>query len=257
MIEHKCSNCNKDVIYDKKHGVYPKFCSKECRKLYKFNHKAHYCCICGKLAKYDGKWNRTCGNTECIRKAMQNGQKKGVKNRDKLNIQKDKLYELYITQNKGRKEVANIFGCSDANIKKILRIYNISKNQVDALKNTYNTKLKRYGNPYYTNNDIVSKTETEWLDSLGLPNDIIHRQVVLGECRVDGFDPKTNTVYEFLGDYWHGNPKLFDSNELNKHNGISMGELYMQTLNRFDTLKSMGYDVKYIWESDYKKSKLS
>ena len=28
----------------------------------------------------------------------------------------------------------------------------------------------------------------------------------LAELDIDAFDPKTNTVYEFNGDYWHGNP---------------------------------------------------
>lgn len=25
--------------------------------------------------------------------------------------------------------------------------------------------------------------------------------------KVDGFDPIINTIYEFYGDFWHGNPK--------------------------------------------------
>ena len=51
-----------------------------------------------------------------------------------------------------------------------------------------------------------------WLDDLNiavrehpirLPN---RRKPVLA----DGYDPKTNTVYEFLGDYFHGNPAVYD-----------------------------------------------
>lgn len=216
----------------------------------------HKCKYCGKKAKFDNRlkrWCKTCCSPECLKKARRYGQESGVKNRDKLNIQKDKLYELYITQNKTRNEVAKYFNCSEANIKKLCRIYNISKSQRQALKNTYNTKLKKYGNPYYTNNDVVSKIEIEWLNSLGIPNDSKHRQVVLGESRVDGFKPETNTVYEFLGDYWHGNPNIFNPNEINKHNDFTMGELYLETLDRFNKLKSLGYNIVYIWESQYKK----
>lgn len=258
--KHKCKNCNKEIEFDKKHGYYHTFCSKKCLEEYNNKNslysKSHYCIICGNLAKYDKElktWRKTCCSPECVRKAMQNGQKKGVKNRDKLNIQKDKLYELYITQNKTRNEVAKYFNCSEANIKKLCRIYNISKSQRQALKNTYNTKLKKYGNPYYTNNDIISKIEIEWLNSLGLPNDKEHRQVVIGEYRVDGFNPETNTIYEFLGDYWHGNPKLFNSMDINKHNNLSMNELYNKTIERIEMFKNQGYNVKYIWESDYRK----
>lgn len=50
--DYKCKNCGNNVIYDKKHKRYPKFCSKECRKNYTINHNPHYCVICGELAKY-------------------------------------------------------------------------------------------------------------------------------------------------------------------------------------------------------------
>ena len=45
----------------------------------------------------------------------------------KFNITKEKLYELYIEKNLRRTEIANYFGCSDANIKIYLRKYNIKK----------------------------------------------------------------------------------------------------------------------------------
>lgn len=254
--DYKCKNCGNNVIYDKKHKRYPKFCSKECRKNYTINHNPHYCVICGELAKYNRKlgcWNKTCGLEECVKKALSIGQEKGVENRVKLNISKEELYEIFINQNKTRKEVAKYFNCSEANIKKMCRIYNIVKNQKNALKNTFKTKLEKYGDPYYTNNDIISKKETEWLDSISIPNDDKHRQVVLNGYRVDGF--KDNIIYEFLGDYWHGNPCLFELNEFNKHNGKTMKELYEETFKRFDMLLSLGYKIIYIWESDYNKGK--
>ena len=34
---------------------------------------------------------------------------------------------------------------------------------------------------------------------------------------VDGYDPATNTIYEFLGDYWHGNPKTNGKNMFRKN----------------------------------------
>lgn len=254
--EHKCKNCKKELVYDIKHKRYPIFCSKECRSEYGKNRNIHYCEVCGKLAKYDEKfktWRKTCGGLECLKEEHRKAQQLGVSNRVKLNITKEELYEIFITQNKSRTETAKYFNCSEANIKKMCRIYGIVKNQKEALKNTCNTKLEKYGYQYYTNNDVISKTEIEWLNSLGIPNDSKHRQVVLGESRVDGFNPETNTVYEFLGDYWHGNPKLFNSNETNKHNDLTMGELYTETIDRFNKLKSLGYNIVYIWESQYKK----
>lgn len=258
--EHKCKECGKEVIYDKKHKYFPKFCSKECLMEYNKKNcqygKPHYCVICGNLAEFIPslkRWRKTCGSKECVKKCLQIAQQIGTKNRVKLNISKEELYEMFINQNKTRKEVAEYFNCSEANIKKMCRIYNISKNQKDALKNTCKTKLEKYGDPYYTNNDIISKKEVEWLNSISIPNDDYHRQVVLNGYRVDGFN--NNIIYEFLGDYWHGNPCLFNPNDFNKHNGKLMKELYNETFNRFNELKSLGYKIIYIWESDYNKGK--
>lgn len=45
----------------------------------------------------------------------------------KYNITKDKLYELFINKNMRRSEVAEYFGCSDANVKKHLQKFGIKK----------------------------------------------------------------------------------------------------------------------------------
>jgi hypothetical protein len=104
---------------------------------------------------------------------------------------------------------------------------------------------------------FVSKPETEWLDELGIPNE--YRQKTLSvdsrRCRVDAYDPTTNTVYEFYGDYWHGNPKLYKKSALNKSVDKTYGQLYKDTMKREKLLKKAGYKVISIWEHDWKESK--
>ena len=98
---------------------------------------------------------------------------------------------------------------------------------------------------------FISYPEIEFMDYLQLPI----RNYRIPECkrkRVDGYDPKTNTIYEFLGDYWHGNPAKYKWNEWNKQAHMTFGELYETTMSRLNKLKSFGYNVKYIWESDWK-----
>jgi hypothetical protein len=98
-----------------------------------------------------------------------------------------------------------------------------------------------------------SRGENDWLDSLGVPNDKEHRQVEIRNqnyyFRVDGLDGET--ILEYLGDFWHGNPNLYSRSEINILNKKSYGQLYDETLRRFDNLRLLGYDVKYIWESDW------
>jgi len=97
----------------------------------------------------------------------------------------------------------------------------------------------------------ISKPETKFLDYLKIKN----RNVYVKPFKVDGINYKTNTIYEFLGDYWHGNPEKYKAKNINHHNKKSFGKLYKDTLKKFDRLKNMGYNIKYIWENDWKKFK--
>ena len=67
----------------------------------------------------------------------------------------------------------------------------------------------------------------------------------------DGFDSETNTVYEFFGDYWHGNPEIFSRGEKNSHNGKTFGQLYDETKARVSRLEEVGYKVRFVWENDF------
>jgi hypothetical protein len=70
---------------------------------------------------------------------------------------------------------------------------------------------------------------------------------------VDGYDSTSNIIYEFLGDYWHGNPKVFKNDDINKDTKKTYGELYQKTFKILLKIKSLGYVVKYAWENDWDK----
>ncbi len=100
----------------------------------------------------------------------------------------------------------------------------------------------------------ISRKERLWLDAMGIPNIVECRQVLLqtvaGNFIVDGFCAETNTIYEFLGDYWHGNPKKFPTGT-NPTNHTEFSMLHKKTMDRLDSLKELGYNVVYVWESDW------
>lgn len=96
----------------------------------------------------------------------------------------------------------------------------------------------------------ISRGESRWLDLLN----VTERQVTLKiggkKYFVDGFDKNTNTVYEYNGDYWHGNPKIYNQNSIT-YFGVSFGYLYNRTIIKQKTLQEAGYNVVSIWESDF------
>ena len=95
----------------------------------------------------------------------------------------------------------------------------------------------------------ISGIATEWLDLLGI--DIREFTIPGTRFRVDGM--KDNIVYEFLGDYWHGNPEIYGPFTINKLNGKTCAELYKQTINRINEIRGKGYKVFYIWENEFHK----
>ena len=69
--------------------------------------------------------------------------------------------------------------------------------------------------------------------------------------KVDGYIQESKVVIEFLGDYWHGNPKIYERTETNIRAGKTHGELLDYTFHRFSKISELGYKILYIWESDY------
>lgn len=103
-----------------------------------------------------------------------------------------------------------------------------------------------------------SQKQIRWIDSI-INKDNINIQYALspeGEFKiceidkVDGFCRETNTVYEFHGDYWHGNPSVFNHNEFNKVNGKTFGELYIKTCERDNKIRQMGYNLVVQWKTE-------
>jgi hypothetical protein len=99
----------------------------------------------------------------------------------------------------------------------------------------------------------ISNMSQQWLDSLN----IVDREywITINEKRykVDGYDINSNTIYEFLGDYWHGNPKVHHPEKINSHNKHTFKELYEGTIVRLEIFKKAGYNLVFIWENDYLK----
>ena len=111
-----------------------------------------------------------------------------------------------------------------------------------------NHKNKKYGCPKCF--DKTSKMEIEWLNNMGIKEE--YRQYKIGSYIVDGFDPITNTIYEFYGDYWHGNPNKYKLDDINESCNKKFEELYNNTISREIDIINMGYNIISMWEFDYK-----
>lgn len=149
----------------------------------------------------------------------------------------DWLYEQYINLDKTAYQIASELNVSNTVIGTYLRFHEI------AIKNTV-----RY-----------SYACIKWLESIiNQENIYIQHAGNVGEYNIpgtrykaDGYCQDTNTIYEFYGDYWHGNPQVFPSTVFNEIIGITMGELYQKTIVREQHIRQLGYNLITVWENHH------
>lgn len=98
----------------------------------------------------------------------------------------------------------------------------------------------------------VSRVQAEWLDSLNVPEREVMIQAAGRRYFADGFDPVTNTVYEFWGDFWHGNPKVYDPAALNTVTGRTFGVLYAAVQQKRSDILQAGHKLVEVWEYDWR-----
>ena len=72
---------------------------------------------------------------------------------------------------------------------------------------------------------------------------------------VDGIDYDNKIIYEFYGDFFHGNPDVHNKDDINPLLKETYGSLYNKTINKEKIILNSGYKLKTIWESEYKKMK--
>jgi hypothetical protein len=100
----------------------------------------------------------------------------------------------------------------------------------------------------------------KYLDFISVYNNkIIKHQLNGGEYTIlntrykaDGYCEETNTIYEFHGTIYHGDPRLCNSNDFN-YLGKNYGELYQKTLEREQEIINLGYKLIVMWEHDWNK----
>ena len=72
---------------------------------------------------------------------------------------------------------------------------------------------------------------------------------------VDGYDPKSKTIFQYHGCWWHGCRRCFPDRDKRIAHGKTREELYMATLERTRALINAGHRVIEKWECDDIKTK--
>ena len=126
--------------------------------------------------------------------------------------------------------------------------------------------MKRYGVRWTTyiaglhhNSNCYSKPEKELCDRLfeffGDESKFYSNngQLKIGKMNFDF--AYRNKIIEFNGDFWHANPSKYSADFINPVNKKTSKEVWERDKLKNEKAKELGYAVKIIWESDYKKNK--
>jgi len=102
-----------------------------------------------------------------------------------------------------------------------------------------------------------SQKQLDWLNYIAKRDNIYIQHAMndgefrIGKYLVDGFCKETNTVYEFHGDFFHGNPKFYKPFDINPLTKKMYGDLYITTLEKAVYIMNQGYILIMIWEYDW------
>ena len=72
---------------------------------------------------------------------------------------------------------------------------------------------------------------------------------------VDGFDPASNTPYQYMGCYWHGCPSCFDPEDPHPTRGETYGFWFQRTMENVAYLEKIGYPPVIEWGCQWLKKK--
>lgn len=140
-------------------------------------------------------------------------------------------------------------------------IYTGNKNKVKIICNKKNHGIfeqrpsdhinKKHGCPKCVH--TISKLETLWLDKLNVTKEFRNKTIKINKkvYKPDAIDLENKIVWEFYGDYYHGNPLKYDQDKINKTNKKIFGQLYNDTVEKEKNYKDAGYKVISIWEKDF------
>jgi hypothetical protein len=154
------------------------------------------------------------------------------------------------------------FDYSDVKYIKMKSHINIICKEHGKFQQTPDAFLRGYNGCIKCSNIGYSKPQIQWLEFLEIYYNIYIQhmgnsnqeyKIKNTKWKADGYCKETNTIFEYHGNYFHGNPKIFNPEDINTLCKATYGDLYKKTLEREQKIKDLGYNLEVMWESDWNK----
>jgi len=147
--------------------------------------------------------------------------------------------------------------CGDENHMKKDKYRELSKNIMKSNwdnnilnKEKMSEKLKETRRKGKIKSVITSKKEKEIIKELSKIGYKSEQSFKVDTKICDIYIKELNLIIEYFGDYWHCNPKKYDKNYFNHKKNMTAKEIWDYDSKKIDLIKSYGYNLIVIWESD-------
>lgn len=122
------------------------------------------------------------------------------------------------------------------------------------------TMMARYGitNAYaLAKRGVVSKPQRWLFEELSKIWDCqLEKYVPEISCYADILMADKKLIIEFMGDYWHCNPTMYESSYFNQKKGLTASQIWNEDAERRNKITSHGYNLIEVWEADYDKDRV-
>lgn len=203
---------------------------------------------------------KTPGENEDIKNKIKNSHIVRSKDEVKKSVAKRKATNLetcgreFIRQSHISNDVWNILNdkvlfaniLSKTSVTALSKDFGISTSYIYSLHKKYNLKIIKPCKSMYEN-ELCS-----WLNLFGF--DFKRDRKILDGKELDAYYPDHNFAIEFNGDYWHMNPRFYESNHKIR-NEKTAEQIWEYDKWKYDTCLSKGIYLMQIWEDDWNNNK--
>ena len=210
--------------------------------------------IHGHQSRVHNNW----GHNEQAKLHSAETRRKQYKSGERIQWNKGKLWEEIFTKEK-IEELMQIYSNENRNSKISEKLKGVPKSeeQIKKMKKVFNTREYRQkksdemhqrliSGEFSLSSEIEKRFIKECVEPLGIEFDTqYYIKGIHHYC--DVYVPSKNTIIEFQGDYWHGNPKKYLKEELSPYQ--------LEKVKKDEVLrkycKDNGINLIEVWESDY------
>lgn len=106
-------------------------------------------------------------------------------------------------------------------------------------------------NPDNKNYSLAEKELLSFVQEIYKGEILVNTRQIIKPYEIDIYLPELNLAIEYNGDYWHGNPKFYNSTDYIKQKKASVSEIWETDALKKNLCEKKNIKLVTIWETDW------